>query len=153
LENASLSYLERTLDDSANKRIIISEGFLLTDEIIKTAEKIVEGLVINSEKIKYNLDQYAPFSATETIIIECVKKGADRQKMHELLREISMIAWGEIQKGQNNPMKKLLTENIDLKKHLDKETLEKLLDVSTHTGTADQRSLLIVKQINKLDSS
>ena len=85
-ENASLSYLERTLDDSANKRIIIAEAFLTTDQILITAEKIIAGLVINKERISFNLRQYASFAASESIILEAVKNGADRQEMHEVLR-------------------------------------------------------------------
>ena len=67
-ENASLSYLERTLDDSANKRIVIAEAFLTTDQILMTAEKIISGLVINKERISFNLKQYSSFAASESII-------------------------------------------------------------------------------------
>ncbi|MEK7166000.1 MAG: adenylosuccinate lyase, partial [Patescibacteria group bacterium] len=74
LENASLSYLDRTLDDSANKRIIVAEAFLSLDEILSTAQKIISGLVINKERIAHNLDQYGPFAATEIILMEAVKQ-------------------------------------------------------------------------------
>ncbi|MBI5123107.1 adenylosuccinate lyase [Candidatus Roizmanbacteria bacterium] len=106
-ENATLSYLERTLDDSANKRIVIAEAFLTTDQILITAEKIISGLVINKERVSFNLNQYASFASSELIILEAVKKGANRQELHEVLRNISMIAWADIQKGKENPMMKL----------------------------------------------
>lgn len=147
LENASLSYLERTLDDSANKRVIIPEAFLAIDEILQTAEKIIDNIVINEKKIAFNLNQYAPFVATEGIIIEAVKAGADRQEMHETLREISLKAWDYIQEGKPNPMATLLLENQDIQKYVKKENIQKLLDVNAHIGTASERSLKLASQL------
>ena len=146
-ENASLSYLERTLDDSANKRIIIAEAFLTTDQILMTAEKIINGLVINKERISFNLNQYASFAASESIILEAVKNGADRQEMHEVLRNISMIAWAAIQKGKKNPMMKLLLEDKLIKKYLTKQGLEKLMEVENHIGDAPERARKLIKLI------
>ena len=150
LENATLSYLERTLDDSANKRLIISEGFIALDEILTTAQKVIDGLVINEERIAFNLAQFAPFAATESIMIAAVKKGADRQKIHELLRNISMEAWFAVQSGKPNPMEKLLIENKEIKKYLAKAEIKKLLDVSHHVGDAPERALQMVEKIKKL---
>lgn len=149
LENATLSYLERTLDDSANKRLIIPEGFLALDEMLDTAKKIIEGLVIYEKRIAYNLLQYAPFSASEVILLELVKKGANRQEMHEVLREISLQAWANVQNGEPNPFVSLLTNNKKILKYLTQEQLLNLLDVSEHVGDAPQRALLLVKKINK----
>jgi len=149
LENATLSYLERTLDDSANKRIIIAEAFLSLDEIFTTAEKIIKGLVINEKKIAYNLAQYAPFAASESILMECVKKGASRQEMHETLREISLLAWEEVQNGKVNTMPELLKQNKQIKKYVSENDIEKMLDVTTHIGTAPQRAKELVKIIKK----
>lgn len=150
LENATLSYLERTLDDSANKRIIIAESFLALDEILQTAVKIVSGMTINEKKINFNLNQYAPFSATESILMHAVKKGADRQKLHEVLRDISMNAWAKIQNGEANPMAILLKQNKEVKEYLSEKEVEKLLDVSHHVGTAPERALLLVRLIKRL---
>lgn len=146
-ENASLSYLERTLDDSANKRIIVPEAFLAVDQMIESAEKIIRDIVINKERIKYNLDQYAAFTATESIIIEAVKKGANRQEMHERLREISMIAWGAIQKGDTNPIEKLLLADKKISTYINAKKLKTLLDVKNHIGDAPERTMLIIKKI------
>lgn len=151
IENASLSYLERTLDDSANKRIIIAEGFLATDQILETAEKIISGLVINQERINYNLDQYAPFIASELIMMEAVKNGANRQEIHEVLRNISMMAWTEIQKGKTNPMIKLLTADKLINRYLNKNQLEKLLSVRTHIGNAPERAKKLVGKIRLIN--
>lgn len=147
IENASLSYLERTLDDSANKRIIIAEGFLATDQILETAEKIISGLVINKERINYNLEQYAPFIASELIMMEAAKNGADRQEMHEVLRNISMTAWTEIQKGKINPMIQLLMSDKLIGHYLNIGQLEKLLSVKSHIGDAPERARQLVKKI------
>ncbi len=150
IENASLSYLERTLDDSANKRIIIAEAFLATDQILETAEKIINGLVINQERISYNLDQYAPFVASELIMMEAVKNGANRQEIHEVLRNISMTAWAEIQKGKQNLMVKLLTNNKLINHYLNKNQLEKLMSVKSHVGDAPERAKQLIKIIRKI---
>lgn len=149
-ENASLSYLERTLDDSANKRIVVAEAFLATDQILMTAEKIIGGLVINKVRISFNLNQYASFAASELIILEVVKNGADRQEIHESLRINSMIAWTDIQNGKKNPMMKLLSEDKLISKYLSKSQLEKLMEVETHIGDAPERAKQLVKIIKKI---
>jgi adenylosuccinate lyase len=146
-ENASLSYLERTLDDSANKRIIVAEAFLTTDQILITAEKIIGGLVINRGRISFNLAQYASFAASESIILEAVKNGANRQEMHEVLRINAMIAWEDIQKGKKNPMMELLLKDKLVSKYLKKEQLEKLMEVENHIGDAPERAKKLVKII------
>ncbi len=150
LENATLSYLERTLDDSANKRILIPEAFLAVDEILDVAIRLVEGLVINEKKVAYNLEQFAPFAGTETILIRCVEKEANRQAMHEILRDISMKAWADIQEGKPNPMIKLLVENKEIKKYLKEKEIKELLDVTHHVGNAPKRALELVKIIKKI---
>ncbi len=149
LENASYSNLERTLDDSANKRVIIPEAFLAVDEILDVASKILEGMNINENRVDFNLDQFAPFAATETIILEAVKNGADRQVVHEVIRQISMKAWERIQKGRSNPMKILLCTNKELTKYVKVSKIVQLLKVPKHIGDASERSLLLVKKIKQ----
>lgn len=150
LENAAHSYLERTLDDSANKRVIIPEAFLALDEILITASKIINGMVINTQKIEYNLLQYGIFSSTEAIMIEAVKNGADRQQMHEALRNISLEAWDEIQNGRPNPMLELLRKNKSITQLIKLGKLNELLDINKHIGTAPARSMMIVEKIRKI---
>jgi adenylosuccinate lyase len=147
LGNATHSYLERTLDDSANKRLIFPEAFLALDEILNTAQKLVSGLVINEKKIAHNLSQYAPFAATEAILMACVKKGASRQEMHEKLRDISMLAWADVQDGKENPMTMLLTKDKTLLGYLTEKEITGLMDVRHHTGTARERSRKLLKEI------
>jgi len=151
LQNASHSYLERTLDDSANRRVIIPESFLALDQMLLSAEKIVSGLVVNTKKVQHNLEQYAPFAATERILIAMVKKGADRQKMHEHLREIAMEAWQTVQEGRKNPMNDFLMQSKDIQKYISPEEIASLLDVHNHIGDVAQRIEIILTSIEKIN--
>lgn len=148
-ENASLSLLERTLDDSANRRSYIPEMFLATEDILDSSTVIITDLVINEHQMSKNLKKYAPFAATEGIMMQSTKKGASRQAMHDLLRELSMSAWNAIQNDEQNPMNQLLTENSEIKKYLSKEEITKLLDVKNHIGTAPERAKELVTVIKK----
>lgn len=150
LENAALCHLERTLDDSANKRIVIAESFLATDQILITVEKIISGLIINEKRINYNLSLYTPFATTETILMEAVKNGADRQKIHEVLRKISLSAWKQIQEGKPNPIIKLLFEDKRINKFLKKVKIKKLLNPKNYMGDAPQKAVDFAKKIEKL---
>lgn len=150
LGNLAHGYLERTLDDSANKRIVIPEAFLGVDEILMVGQKIIEGLVVNETRIKENLQKYAPFAATEAIIISAVGAGADRQTMHEVIREISMVAWETIQKGGGNPMTDLLKKNDEIAKYVEMDSLDKLMNVADHIGDAPERARQLVEEIKKV---
>ncbi len=151
-DNASHMLLERTLDDSANRRVALPEMFLALDEMLTSANNIVEELAINAKRITNNLNTYWPFSASEGIIIEAVKKGADRQKIHEVLREISMKAWEVIQNGEANPnpMEDLLTSNPEIGKYLKSGEVDSLLDAKNHTGNAKNKALTIAQKIDNL---
>lgn len=148
-DNAANMLLERTLDDSANRRVVLPEIFLSIDEMLVSSNKILDGLIIHDKRVEMNLENYWPFSATEVIILETVKKGADRQLMHELLREISMIAWDQVQEGKPNPMLNLLSENKEIKKYINVADLQKALDVKNHLGNAVQKSKQLSKKILK----
>jgi len=149
-DNASLSLLERTLDDSANRRVYIPEMFLALEDILTSSNKIIAGIVIHQTQVENNLTKFAPFSATESIIIETVKKGADRQEMHEILREISMEAWKEVAEAKPNPMKELLQKNEKIKQYISAEEIEKLLDIKNHVGTAPKRAKKLAEKIKNI---
>lgn len=153
LENASLSHLERTLDDSASRRVVMPEAFLIVDEILETGDKLISGMVVNKERIKHNLNQYASFAATEKVIIEAVKNGANRQEMHELLREVSMQAWNEIQEGRENKLTQLILANPTITKYLSPEKISELMEVTGHLGSAPERARKLVEEIKKLLTS
>lgn len=147
-DNAANSLLERTLDDSANRRIVIPEAFLATDEILITTDKILSGILFFEERIKENLSTYAPFAATESILLEAVKHGANRQELHEILRELSLQAWQDVQEEKDNPMEKLLTRDKILGQYLSKKTILQLLDVSQYIGDAPKRAMMLAELIN-----
>jgi adenylosuccinate lyase len=148
-DNASFSLLERTLDDSANRRVYIPEMFLALEDILISSNQVIEGLIVHQGQVKNNLNKFAPFSATELIIVETVKKGANRQEMHELLRTLSMEAWKEVAEAKQNPMKELLQKDQKIKQYLSTEEIEKLLDVRSHVGTAPQRAKQLVSVIKQ----
>lgn len=149
-DNASNMLLERTLDDSANRRIVIPEMFLAIDEMLTSTSKIIDGLIINDKRIVKNLDTYWPFSATETIIIEAVKNGADRQQMHEILRELSMKAWEEVSESGINPLTQILVNDKRITRYIEIKKLEKLFDAKEHIGLAPKKCLEILKNIRKI---
>src|SRR5258706_6910383 len=92
-DNASHSLLERTLDDSANRREVLPVLLLALDEMLSVATGLVSDLVIDTSATARNLERYGTFAATERLLMELVKAGADRQKMHGVLRDHSMVAW------------------------------------------------------------
>ena len=128
--NAASTVLERSLDDSANRRIFIPESFIALDEILLTEIKVVKGMSIHSTATSRLMSSYGVFASTERVLMELGKKGADRQKMHEVIREESLKAWVYIQEGKENPLKKALMENNEILSYLSKEEIEKLLDAS-----------------------
>ena len=138
--NAANSLLERTLDDSANRRSILPESFLIIDELLITARQIIKGLKINREAIQRNLDTYAPFAATERIMMAAAQSGADRQAMHERLRNHAMAAWQEVQSGRPNPLIDYLKSDPWIVNYLSPEQIESLAKVDAYTGIAPQRA-------------
>jgi adenylosuccinate lyase len=139
-DNASLSLLERTLDDSANRRLFLPEAFLLTDEVLGRAQKLVEGLSIWPGPTARNLREYGVFAATERLLMEAVKAGGDRQELHEVIREHSLVAWQALQAGEPNPLAGNLLADPRVSTLVDGETGLRLLDASDYVGDAPQRA-------------
>ena len=150
-QNAANSLLERTLDDSANRRTILPEAFLVVDEILLVSTRIIRDLNIHKASIQRNLKIYAPFAMTERIMMLAGKRGADRQKMHEILRQHSLAAWQEIQSGKENPLLDHLIQDQVLSQWISNAEILELADVNSYTGLARQRALNLVSEIrNKL---
>jgi len=106
---SSVQWFERTLDDSANRRIVLAESFLSIDAILLLMKKIISGLVVNESVIKRHVQSELPFMATESILMKCVKKGGDRQTLHEVIRIHSIaVAKAQNEEGKaNNLFEKL----------------------------------------------
>ena len=96
---ASTQWLERTLDDSANRRIALPEGFLCADAILRLCQNVASGLRVNETVVDRTLREYLPFMATENLMMEAVKRGGDRQQLHEVIRRHSMAATARMKEG------------------------------------------------------
>jgi len=97
---ASTQWLERTLDDSANRRISLPEGFLCADAVLRLAQNVTDGLRVNEKIIERTVAEYLPFIATENLMMDAVKQGADRQETHEVIRRASMEATARMKRGE-----------------------------------------------------
>jgi adenylosuccinate lyase len=150
-QNAATNYLERTLDDSANRRTILPEALLCADEIVALARKVVEGMRVEERRIAANLRTYGPFAGTEAVMMEAVRSGGNRQELHETIRGAAMQAWEALAKGQDNPLSELLTEDKELTSRVDPAEIRRLLDPSKHVGTAPQRARTLADRIERLE--
>jgi adenylosuccinate lyase len=146
-QNAAHNLLERTLDDSANRRTLLPEAFLICDEILNTTRRLVQGLKIDKAAIGRNLAVYAPFASTERLLMALVKTGADRQEMHEQLRNQAMLAWEVVRKGGVNPLAENLACDPAILRYLSPQQIQALMQVEGYTGIAAQRSHLIADEI------
>ncbi|MEO8392677.1 MAG: lyase family protein, partial [Chloroflexota bacterium] len=139
-DNASHSLLERTLDDSANRREILPVAFLATDEMIRVTARIISDLRIDENAAARNFARFGAFSAIERVLMAVVKAGADRQEMHEHLRTHSLAAWAAISEGQPNPLIEALANSPTLAVYLTPEQIRALLDASAYVGDAPERA-------------
>jgi adenylosuccinate lyase len=148
-ENAAQSLLERTLDDSANRRAVLPEAFLALEECLLTAKKLVSGLVVDEAAIAANLEKYGPFAATERVLMALVRAGADRQRAHERLREHSLKAWAAVKAGRPNPLAGLLAADPEFLVHLQPARLHELMDARAYVGTAPERAAALAAEIRQ----
>ena len=145
---ASTQWLERTLDDSANRRISMPEGFLCADAILRLAQNVTDGLHVNEKIIEKTVKEYMPFMATENLMMEAVKRGGDRQQLHEIIRRCSMEATARMKNG----------EECDLLSRLAKESafgmtedeMNELLTPSAYIGRCAQQVDALVKKVQPL---
>ena len=148
-DNAANLILERTLDDSANRRSLLPEAFLISDEILDSCQKILKGLQINPQAMTRNFNNFTPFAAVEHILMELSKAGADRQAMHKRLRDHAMTAWKTINEGKQNPLKELLMNDSEIIQYLPSEQIETLMDVNDYLGFAAEKAKAFSQQIRK----
>ncbi len=148
-DNAALSILERTLDDSANRRSLLPEAFLIADELIEVTQRIMDGLVVDEKAIRRNLSTYGPFAGSERVLMALGKAGADRQMMHERLRELAMAAWDSVEKGEDNPLGELIDQEPDFLAYLTQDQLHELMEVGGYLGDAPDRARELSHMIRK----
>jgi adenylosuccinate lyase len=146
-DNASNALLERTLDDSANRRSTIPEAFLASDEMLTTCSSIITNLAIDREGISSTLDFYGPFSATERLLSALVRAGANRQEMHETVRGHSMRAWEILERGEPNPLVESLCTDTAILAFIQPTRIRELMTIESYVGLAPERARKIAKVI------
>lgn len=143
---SATQWFERTLDDSANKRLSIPEAFLATDGVLDLCLNVVDGLVVNDKVIDKHLRSELPFMATENIMMDAVKAGGDRQELHELIRELSMKAAKNVkQNGGENNLLKLIADEPEFNMTLNE--LNKTMDPARYVGRAPQQVDAYLKNV------
>ena len=147
-DNAAHSLLERTLDDSANRRILLPEACLAADELLRTANGVLARLSVDEAAIARNLSIYGPFAATERVLMALVRAGADRQEMHERVRGNTMQAWEALRQGEENPLVSLLCQDAEIGEYLSEAEIRQLMDVRSHIGDAAERAREMARMIS-----
>jgi adenylosuccinate lyase len=146
-DNASHSLLERTLDDSANRREVLPTLFLALDEMLSVTRRLISGLIVDEAATQRTLERYGVFAATERLLMELVRAGASRQEMHHVLREHSMAAWQAIREGAPNPLTGSLSADPALTTYLPAERVRILLNASDYLGDAPERARSLASAI------
>ena len=151
-DNAAHSLLERTLDDSANRREVLPSAFLAVDELLRSMHRVLSGLRVNPAAIDRNLDLYGVFAATERLLMELVRRGADRQEMHEVIREQTLAAWASLQSSPTveNPLLQLLCQDERILEYVGQEEIVSLMSARAYVGEAPQRARSLAEQMHRL---
>ena len=143
---SATQWFERTLDDSANKRLSVPEGFLAIDGILDLCMNVVDGLVVYPKVIEKRLMSELPFMATENIMMDAVKAGGDRQELHERIRELSMEAGRNVkEKGLDNNLLELIAKDPAF--NLSEEELKKTMNPAKYTGRAEVQVNAFLKNV------
>ncbi len=145
---ASTQWLERTLDDSANRRISMPEGFLCADAILRLAANVTAGLRVNEKMVDRAIREYMPFIATENLMMEGVRRGGDRQQLHEIVRVCSMEATARLKEGKDPGLTALLAARPEF--GMTAEEIEALLDPALYTGRCAEQVERYLKELEPL---
>ena len=145
---ASAQWLERTLDDSANRRVSLPEGFLCADAVLRLMINVTGGIVVNEKVIRKAVEEYLPFIATENIMMEAVKRGGDRQKIHEIIRRCSMAATAQMKNGGECDLVARLCDEKEL--GLDKADLSVLLQPERYVGRCENQVAGYISKVRTL---
>ena len=145
---ASVQWLERTLDDSANRRISIPEGFLCADAILRLTQNVTDGLHVNEKIVDKTIREYLPFLATENLLMEAVKRGGNRQELHEIIRRCSMEATAQMKEGRECDLLARLAAEKQF--GLSREEMEAVLDPRLYTGRCAEQVTRFVDKIRPL---
>ena len=145
---ASVQWLERTLDDSANRRISMPEGFLCADAVLRLAQNVTDGLHVNEKIVAKTVREYLPFIATENLLMEAVKRGVDRQELHEVIRRCSMEATARMKEGESCDLLERLAAEPAFQ--LNGQDLEELLKPEDYIGRCPEQVDAFVEKVTPL---
>ena len=134
---ASTQWLERTLDDSANRRISLPEGFLCADAILRLAQNVTDGLHVNEKIVERTVREYLPFMTSENLMMEAVKRGGNRQELHEIIRSCSMEATARMKNGESCNLLELLSARKEF--GMTPQEIEALLDPKLYVGRCPEQ--------------
>jgi adenylosuccinate lyase len=148
-QNSASTLLERTLDDSANRRMVLPSAFLAVDEILTTATKIINGMQVHDTGVQKNLEAYGLFAASERLLMELGRRGANRQEMHEVIRNHSLAAWKEVQEGRKNPLAETLATDPAILKFATAEEISSMLVADDYVGDAPLRTRMVLEQVKQ----
>ena len=145
---ASTQWLERTLDDSANRRISLPEGFLCADAILRLAQNVTNGLHVNEKIVEKTVREYLPFIATENLMMEGVKHGGNRQELHEIIRSCSMDATAKMKNGESWDLLSDLAQHKEF--GMTKEEMDAVMDPSLYTGRCAEQVERFLAEVRPL---
>ncbi len=145
---ASTQWMERTLDDSANRRISLPEGFLCADAVLRLVRNISDGIRVNEKIIEATLREYMPFIATENLLMEAVKRGGNRQELHEVIRESSMAATDRMKNGESCDLLERLAAVPAFGMTADE--MREVLDPKKYTGRCAEQTEALVQKIRPM---
>ena len=145
---ASTQWLERTLDDSANRRISLPEGFLCADAILRLAQNVTDGLHVNEKIVERTVKEYLPFIATENLLMEAVKRGGNRQELHEIIRTCSMEATAKMKNGEECDLLERLAKNEEF--GLSKDEMDAILDPKLYIGRCPEQVTQLLEKVRPL---
>ena len=145
--NAATQWLERSLDDSSNRRLVLADSFLACDAILALVGGVARGLVVNEATVTARVRRELPFMATETILMAAVMRGGDRQHLHEQIRLHSLEAQAAVARGEENPLIASLAEDADFR--LSREEIDAMLDPLAFVGRSGaQVQEFIAEEVN-----
>ncbi len=143
---ASTQWLERTLDDSANRRISMPEGFLCADAVLRLCKNVTNGIRVNEKIIEAAVREYLPFIATENLLMEGVKRGGDRQKLHEVIRSASMEATAAMKRGEKCELLQKLAATGEFP--MTEAEMNDLLEPSLYIGRCPEQVARYIAEIS-----
>ena len=144
----STQWMERTLDDSANRRISIPEGFLCADAVLRLVQKVTADIYVNTDVINKTVMTYLPFIATENLMMEGVKRGGNRQELHEIIRRCSMEAIAGMDRGEPCDLLSMLAAEPEFP--LNEEEMTDVLDPSAYIGRCPEQVQALVDKTRPL---